>query len=250
MIDYNLVKPMRMWCHKILPLVYDESLSYYECLCKTVAKLNEVIHDINVIPNYIDDVIDEKLSEENIKRILREYVLDIESAISANNEYDNTNVSISYLKGQMLWWNDKLYRVTNNMPAGTTLIENVNVEVVTFEELFNSFVDEIKHDISSNDDGTNSTASQNWTTGDWLWLDDELYIVTKNIIQGNAYIFVGNNSNVKKITIEQMCEVVYYPNDKRLTLHAKISDYQQIVTAGDYHVYSPTREAIEIVRID
>ena len=28
---------------KILPLVYDESLSYYECVCQLVNKVNEVI---------------------------------------------------------------------------------------------------------------------------------------------------------------------------------------------------------------
>lgn len=34
-------------CNKILPLVYDDSLSYYEVLCKVVAKLNELISDVN-----------------------------------------------------------------------------------------------------------------------------------------------------------------------------------------------------------
>lgn len=31
------------WCQKVLPLVYDESLSYYEVLCKIRDKLNELI---------------------------------------------------------------------------------------------------------------------------------------------------------------------------------------------------------------
>ena len=37
------VTPVKFWCYKILPLVYDDSLSYYEVLCKVVEKLNEVI---------------------------------------------------------------------------------------------------------------------------------------------------------------------------------------------------------------
>lgn len=37
------MKPLKFIAHKILPLVYDESLSYYEVLCKVVAKLNELI---------------------------------------------------------------------------------------------------------------------------------------------------------------------------------------------------------------
>ena len=36
-----------IWCHKILPLVYDDSLSYYEVLCKLKAKVNEIITEIN-----------------------------------------------------------------------------------------------------------------------------------------------------------------------------------------------------------
>lgn len=35
------------YCQKVLPLVYDESLSYYEFLCKLMRKLNEVIENVN-----------------------------------------------------------------------------------------------------------------------------------------------------------------------------------------------------------
>lgn len=42
-----MIDNLRYWCHKILPLVYDDSLSYYEVLCKTSAKLNEVIDSTN-----------------------------------------------------------------------------------------------------------------------------------------------------------------------------------------------------------
>lgn len=45
MANYNVEK-FRFWCHKILPLVYDDSLSYYEFLCKVIAKLNEVIDEL------------------------------------------------------------------------------------------------------------------------------------------------------------------------------------------------------------
>lgn len=33
------------WCQKVLPLVYDDSLSYYEVLCKVVDYLNHLIED-------------------------------------------------------------------------------------------------------------------------------------------------------------------------------------------------------------
>lgn len=49
----NNLKSFRMWCQKVLPLVYDDSLSYYEVLCKVVTCLNNVIEGTNGV---IDDV--------------------------------------------------------------------------------------------------------------------------------------------------------------------------------------------------
>ena len=46
MIDrFTRVEKLRMYAHKVLPLVYDDSLSYYEYLCKVVQKVNEVIEN-------------------------------------------------------------------------------------------------------------------------------------------------------------------------------------------------------------
>lgn len=49
----NNLKSFKMWCQKVLPLVYDDSLSYYEVLCKVVTYLNNVIEGTNGV---IDDV--------------------------------------------------------------------------------------------------------------------------------------------------------------------------------------------------
>ena len=46
------IKTFRFYCQKILPLVYDDSLSYIETLCKVSSKLNEVIDDYNELIDY------------------------------------------------------------------------------------------------------------------------------------------------------------------------------------------------------
>ena len=46
-INENKLRPVRFWCQKVLPLVYDNSLSYYEVLCKVVHYLNKMIEDDN-----------------------------------------------------------------------------------------------------------------------------------------------------------------------------------------------------------
>lgn len=49
------LKVFKFWCQKVLPLVYDESLSYYEVLCKVVDYLNNMVSDVNkVIDEYED----------------------------------------------------------------------------------------------------------------------------------------------------------------------------------------------------
>lgn len=44
--DYHALRPFRFWCQKVLPLVYDDSLSYYELLCKVVDYLNKTREDL------------------------------------------------------------------------------------------------------------------------------------------------------------------------------------------------------------
>ena len=44
--DFSTLKPFRFWCQKVLPLVYDDSLSYYELLNKVVNYLNNTREDL------------------------------------------------------------------------------------------------------------------------------------------------------------------------------------------------------------
>lgn len=43
------------YCQKVLPIVYDNSLSYYEVLCKLTGKINELIDIINETGNTISE---------------------------------------------------------------------------------------------------------------------------------------------------------------------------------------------------
>ena len=67
------LKPFRFWCQKVLPLVYDDSLSYYELLCKVMKHLNIAIEDINELKEIITGGID---IQEEVDRKIDEMVLD------------------------------------------------------------------------------------------------------------------------------------------------------------------------------
>lgn len=50
------LKSFRFWCQKVLPLVYDESLSYYETLCKVVTYINDLIAQDKVFSDDIQEL--------------------------------------------------------------------------------------------------------------------------------------------------------------------------------------------------
>ena len=52
-ISYKNPHYFHFWCQKVLPLVYDNSLSYYEVLCKVVKYLNDLIEDSDAMKSNI-----------------------------------------------------------------------------------------------------------------------------------------------------------------------------------------------------
>lgn len=69
MIDYR-ERRLRFWCQKVLPLVYDESLSYYELLCKIMKHLSEAETDVSALEQWL-----EELDAAAVKKVYSEYPL-------------------------------------------------------------------------------------------------------------------------------------------------------------------------------
>ena len=75
----------RFWCHKVLPLVYDDSLSYYELLCKVIHYLNTVIEDIDACEENITKLYEAFLSlkdevdefEDNIEQKIEDTFIEM-----------------------------------------------------------------------------------------------------------------------------------------------------------------------------
>lgn len=77
MSEFTKERPFRFWCQMTLPLVYDDSLSYYELLCKVVKYINSLMDDVAEVESTIGTLNDS--FEE-----LQEYV---------DNYFDDLNVS-------------------------------------------------------------------------------------------------------------------------------------------------------------
>lgn len=82
---FNEIRPFRYWCNKVLPMVYDDSLSYYELLCKVVKHLNDIGSGVNSLSENVQFVYEEfnkfikdfdgavdEVVEESLDRFVRE----------------------------------------------------------------------------------------------------------------------------------------------------------------------------------
>ena len=82
-INVNDVSKFRFIAHKVMPLVFDESLSYYEFLCKVLQKLNEVIDNEdnqNQVLQQFDTEITRWEDETDLK--YQQFVAQVDQAIA------------------------------------------------------------------------------------------------------------------------------------------------------------------------
>lgn len=103
----------KFWCQKVLPLVYDDSLSYYEILCKIVKYINSMIEnqkeftdelsklqeEINVIQKWIDN-----FDTTYIEKIIEKYL-----ATMIFVEITDTGYFVYYIPEQ---WADITFETT------------------------------------------------------------------------------------------------------------------------------------------
>lgn len=85
MATLHPVTPFRFWVQKILPLVYDDSLSYYELLNKVVAKLNETIEFFNEdVMAEITEAVSSYFAEVTYNEDLQRITLNVTNEVSNN----------------------------------------------------------------------------------------------------------------------------------------------------------------------
>ena len=70
----NNLSNFRFWCQKVLPLVYDDSLSYYEVLCKIVKYINDIIGNEKELS---DEFLELKKEVEKVQEMLDNFDTDV-----------------------------------------------------------------------------------------------------------------------------------------------------------------------------
>lgn len=84
--NYRTLQPFRYWCQKVLPLVYDDSLSYYELLCKVVDYLNKTMEDVETLHG---DVTNLHTAYEELQSYVNNYFSTLDVQEEINNKLDN-----------------------------------------------------------------------------------------------------------------------------------------------------------------
>lgn len=75
---FKKTKELRYWVQRVLPLVYDDSLSFYELLSKVVDKINILVENNNKLPGYIEKTIKEQIQDiENLEEIIKEVIKEL-----------------------------------------------------------------------------------------------------------------------------------------------------------------------------
>mgnify|MGYP002585457123 CR=1 FL=1 len=84
--NYKTLQPFRYWCQKVLPLVYDDSLSYYELLCKVVDYLNKTMEDVETLHG---DVTNLHTAYEKLQGYVNDYFSTLDVQEEINKKLDN-----------------------------------------------------------------------------------------------------------------------------------------------------------------
>lgn len=82
---YTDLTPFRFWCQKVLPLAYDDSLSYYELLCKVVDYLNKTMEDVSLS---IEDVEKLHAAYVSLQGYVNNYFNNLDVQEEINNKLD------------------------------------------------------------------------------------------------------------------------------------------------------------------
>jgi lysophospholipase L1-like esterase len=120
------VESFKFWCQKVLPLVYDDSLSYYEVLCKVVTYLNNTIGAVN---ENTEDVANLTLAFNELRDYVNNYFDNLDVQEEINNKLDKmaedgtlTNLIKAYV--------DPIYQNYENVINETVGIQNAQIDVL------------------------------------------------------------------------------------------------------------------------
>lgn len=148
---YDGIPYLRFWCQKVLPAVYDQSLSYYEVLCKLAAFLNKMVEELEKMQDNIDalhkaykDLQDWVNAEiARFEAHMEQHFDDLTRELwNRFEEYkNNTNTTLQQ------WFNDYATNTTNNLNKKfNEFVTNANTRI---EQMFNTYTSSTNNEFNT-----------------------------------------------------------------------------------------------------
>lgn len=158
-MKYN---PLDKLFRSVIPVAYDDSISYYEMVSKVIEVMQQYIETSSI--SYADPI-----------------------QWDITKQYPRNTVVVTV--------NGDGYLSTQPVPIGIDIDnEDYWTKIGNFSELWGS----VKLSITPIDEGLKTTASANRNINDLVWLNNDLYVITKAMDAGTRYI---EGTNCKKTDI-------------------------------------------------
>lgn len=147
---YDGIPYLRFWCQKVLPAVYDQSLSYYEVLCKLAAFLNKMLEELEKMQDNIDALHKAYKDLQNwvnaeIARFeahMEQHFDDLTKELwNKFEQYKNdTNTTLQQ------WFNEYATNTTNNLNKKfEDFVTNANTRI---DQMFNTYTTNTNNDFN------------------------------------------------------------------------------------------------------
>ena len=148
---YDGIPYLRFWCQKVLPAVYDQSLSYYEMLCKLAAFLNKMVEELEKMQDNIDalhkaykDLQDWVNAEiARFEAHMEQHFDDLTQELwNRFEEYkNNTNTTLQQ------WFNNYATNTTNNLNKKfNDFVNNANTRI---DQMFNTYTSSTNNEFNT-----------------------------------------------------------------------------------------------------
>lgn len=148
---YDGIPYLRFWCQKVLPAVYDQSLSYYEVLCKLAAFLNKMLEELEKMQDNIDalhkaykDLQDWVNAEiARFEAHMEQHFDDLTQELWRRfEEYkNNTNTTLQQ------WFNNYATNTTNNLNKKfNDFVTNANTRI---DQMFNTYTSSTNNEFNT-----------------------------------------------------------------------------------------------------
>lgn len=202
---------LHFWCQKVLPLVYDESLSYYELLCKVVKYLNDHTELLNTIIDFMNSfnsdvqtIVSEMAESGELDEPLKSAIYPI-----IGNDYSSDD---NYNENDIIFHDGNLYRCVNPTTgdwvandweeitiadAITNLYNNLqNYVTYVTPEMFGAIGDGITDDTTAVQACFNSPIHLKMLCRSYN-INSALTVINNSIITGGGSLSFSDNYGIK-----------------------------------------------------